>query len=77
MEQALQPKWRIFEAMFDDPGFEYLIVDSTIVRPHQHASGVKKRDDQARDQAICRSRGGLSTRNIWPYEVWVPGADHA
>ncbi len=24
--------WRIFEAMSDDPDFEYLIVDSTIVR---------------------------------------------
>jgi transposase len=26
--------WRIFEAMSDDPDFEYLIVDSTIVRAH-------------------------------------------
>jgi hypothetical protein len=34
--------WRIFEAMSDDPGFEYLIVDSTIVRAHQHAAGAKK-----------------------------------
>jgi transposase len=33
---------RIFEAMSDDPDFEYLIVDSTIVRAHQHASGAKK-----------------------------------
>jgi putative transposase len=28
--------------MSDDPGFEYLIVDSTIVRAHQHAAGAKK-----------------------------------
>lgn len=34
--------WRIFAAMADDPDFEYLIVDSTIVRAHQHASGAKK-----------------------------------
>ena len=45
--------WRIFTAMSDGkPGtpsvrgrandFEYLIVDSTIVRAHQHASGAKK-----------------------------------
>ena len=33
---------RIFEAMSDDPDFEYLIVDSTIVRAHQHAAGAKK-----------------------------------
>ena len=32
---------RLFEAMSDDPDFEYLIVDSTIVRAHQHASGAK------------------------------------
>ena len=31
---------RIFTAMSDDPDFEYLIVDSTIVRAHQHASGA-------------------------------------
>ena len=33
---------RIFEATSDDPDFEYLIVDSTIVRAHQHAAGGKK-----------------------------------
>jgi transposase len=35
--------WRIFEAMSDDPDFEYLIVDSIIVRAHQHAAGAKKK----------------------------------
>ncbi len=52
--------WRIFEAMSDDPDFEYLIVDSTIVRAHQHAAGAKKRGSEG--QAIGRSRGGLSTK---------------
>src|SRR5262249_22814388 len=33
---------RIFEALSDDPDFEYLIIDSTIVRAHQHASGAKR-----------------------------------
>ena len=33
---------RIFEALSADPDFEYLIVDSTIVRAHQHASGAQK-----------------------------------
>ena len=33
---------RIFAAMADDPDFEYLIVDSTIIRAHQHAAGAKK-----------------------------------
>jgi putative transposase len=33
---------RIFAAMSDDPDFDYLIVDSTIIRAHQHAAGAKK-----------------------------------
>ena len=46
---------RIFEAMSDDPDFEYLIIDSTIVRAHQHASGAKRglkiRPSDAREAA--------------------------
>ena len=33
---------RLFEAMSDDSDFEYLIIDSTIIRAHQHAAGAKK-----------------------------------
>ncbi|MBX5167491.1 IS5 family transposase [Rhizobium sp. NZLR4b] len=51
--------WRMFAAMSDDPDFEYLIVDSIIIRAHQHAAGGKK---GAEDQALGRSRGGLSTK---------------
>jgi len=50
---------RIFEAMSDDADFEYLIVNSTIVRAHQHAAGAKRGSE---DQALGRSRGGLSTK---------------
>ncbi|HEX9967215.1 MAG TPA: IS5 family transposase [Solirubrobacterales bacterium] len=50
---------RMFSAMSDDPDFEYLIIDSTIVRAHQHASGAK---GGPRNQAIGRSRGGLTTK---------------
>ena len=32
---------RIFATLSDDPDFEYLILDSTIVRAHQHAAGAK------------------------------------
>jgi len=32
---------RIFGALVEHPDFEYLIVDSTIVRAHQHAAGAK------------------------------------
>ena len=33
---------RIFDVLVEDPDFEYLIIDSTIVRAHQHAAGAKK-----------------------------------
>jgi transposase len=46
---------RIFEARSDDPDFEYLIVDSTIIRAHQHASwrkrGLKIKPSDARAAA--------------------------
>jgi putative transposase len=32
---------RIFLTVSDDPDFEYLIVDSTIIRVHQHGCGGK------------------------------------
>ena len=32
----------VFAALADDPDFEYLIIDSTIIRAHQHAAGAKK-----------------------------------
>ena len=31
----------LFEALADDPDFEYVIVDATIVRAHQHSAGAK------------------------------------
>jgi transposase len=32
---------QLFAAMADDPDFEYVMIDSTIVRAHQHAAGKK------------------------------------
>ena len=32
---------RVFQALVESPDFEYLIIDSTIVRAHQHAAGAK------------------------------------
>jgi len=31
----------LFKALADDPDFEYVMLDSTIVRAHQHAAGAK------------------------------------
>lgn len=32
---------RLFAALADDPDFEYVIIDATMVRAHQHAAGQK------------------------------------
>jgi transposase len=48
--------WRIFEAMSDDPDFEYLIVDSTIVGPDSNPSPSAQRIRSTAslvDSAVC------------------------
>jgi len=32
---------RVFQALSGDPDFEYVLMDSTIVRAHQHSAGAK------------------------------------
>lgn len=32
---------RLFQALSDDPDFEYVMIDSMIVRAHQHSAGAK------------------------------------
>ena len=44
--------WRIFAAMADDQVFEVWIVDSTIIRAHQHAAGAKKGGLKIRPLAV-------------------------
>src|ERR671921_2042073 len=48
---------QLFEALSADADFEYVIVDGSIVRVHQHGSGAR---GGTKTQAIGRSRGGLT-----------------
>ena len=50
---------RIFEEL-KDPDLEWLILDSTVIRAHQHAAGAVK--NGGADQALGRSRGGFGTK---------------
>jgi len=52
---------KIFEVLSADADFEYVIVDGTIVRVHQHGTGAK---GGTHTQAIGRSRGGLTTKIV-------------
>ncbi|WP_339078853.1 IS5 family transposase [Novacetimonas hansenii] len=51
---------RIFRDLAADHDNEYMMIDSTIVRAHQHSAGALKKGGA--DQAIGRSRGGLTTK---------------
>ena len=64
---------RLFKALTADPllaDVRRVLIDSTIVRAHQHAAGgaaqAKKirAERSARSQALGRSRGGLSTKVV-------------
>src|SRR5713101_6095874 len=50
---------RVFEHLAADADNEYAMIDSTIVRAHQHRAGALKKDE---NQALGRSKGGLSTK---------------
>src|SRR5919107_640874 len=52
---------QLFGALSTDADFEYVIVDGTIVRVHQHGSGAR---GGTKTQAIGRSRGGLTTKIV-------------
>ncbi|MCW8201178.1 IS5/IS1182 family transposase, partial [Verminephrobacter aporrectodeae subsp. tuberculatae] len=54
---------RIFKTLSQDRDNEYVMIDSTIVRAHQHSAGAKKKRGMTpENQAIGRSRGGASTK---------------
>ena len=58
---SLKGVWRrIFAAMSDDPDFEYLIIDFH----HRAGASARRRGEKkgSEDQALGRSRGGLSTK---------------
>jgi len=58
--------WKqIFSQLIDDADYEYEMIDSTVVRAHQHSAGALKtlqENGLPNNQAIGRSVGGLSTK---------------
>ena len=50
---------RVFNHLAADADNEYAMINSTIVRAHQHSAAPKK---DGEEQAIGRSKGGLSTK---------------
>jgi len=54
---------RVFREL-QDPDLEWLLLDSTVIRAHQHAAGAIKGGAEGgpEQQALGRSRGGFSTK---------------
>ena len=51
--------WRRIAEALQDPQLTHLILDSTIIRAHQQASGARGGPE---NEALGRSRGGFSTK---------------
>lgn len=52
-------KWlRIFEAAIDEPDLEWVFIDGSYIKAHQHSAGAPGSDPQA----IGKSRGGVTTK---------------
>ena len=74
--------WQTIMERFQDPDLDVLLLDSTIIRAHQHAAGAKGSTAQA--EALGRSRGGFSTKIHVACDglgkpvtiILTPGQDH-
>jgi transposase len=56
---AKKERWKaIFEAL-QEPDLDWVMIDSSVVRAHQHAAGQKS---SAEAEVLGRSRGGFSTK---------------
>ena len=51
---------RLLQALTDGASNELLLLDSTVVRAHQHAAGAKQ--SKKASEALARSRGGWSSK---------------
>ena len=53
---------KILEAIIDEPDFEWLMIDSSYIKVHQHAAGAA-----GGNQGMGRSKGGYAQRYMWPW----------
>jgi transposase len=53
---------KLLEAIIDDPDFEWLMIDASHAKAHQHAAGA-----QGGNQDIGLTKGGATRKFIWPW----------
>lgn len=52
---------RVLGALIKEPDMEWLMIDSTCIKAHQHAAGAK-----GGNEAIGLTKGGETQKSIWP-----------
>ena len=53
---------KLLEQFINEPDFEWLMIDASHVKAHQHASGAP-----GGNQEMGRTKGGSTPRYIWPW----------
>ena len=53
---------KLLELLIDDVDYEWLMIDSTHIKVHQHAAGAV-----GDNQSMSVSKGGSTPRYIWPW----------
>ena len=53
---------KLLENVVTEPDFEWLMIDASHIKVHQHASGAK-----GGNQDMGRTKGGSTQRYIWPW----------
>ena len=52
----------MLEALIDDPDFEWLMIDASHIKVHQHGTGAV-----GGNQDMGKTKGGSIPRFIWPW----------
>jgi hypothetical protein len=53
---------KLLEKLVFDPDYEWLIIDATYIKAHQHGAGAR-----GGNQDMGRTKGGSTVRYIWPW----------
>jgi transposase len=64
---------RIFQHLAADADNEYAMIDSTIVRAHQHSAGAQKKSQRTRG-SVARAVGRAPRSTPWPMHWATPSA---
>ena len=60
----------LLSQIIDEPDFEWIMIDASHIKVHPHAAGAV-----GGNQAMSRTKGGLTQRYIWPWMRMVCRSD--